>query len=250
MATKTRILLAPRKLRLPSSSRTYYSHNHPPPPGPFNPVESTILSASAPHIPTHGFTLTTLSLGAKDAGYIDASTNLFPRGAFALVQWHLYTQRMALQKQRGIISPAVREGERAPGVGTKVKMLTWERLMGNRDVVHRWQEALALMALPSNIPPSLRELGALSDEIWYLSGDTSVDSSWYTKRASLSSIYAASELFMTTDKTDGYKETRAFMERRFGDVQAVGGAVGSLGQWVGFNARAGLNVLRSKGARI
>lgn len=111
-------------------------------------------------------------------------------------------------------------------------------------------KALALMALPSNIPPSLRELGALSDEIWYLSGDTSVDSSWYTKRASLSSIYAASELFMTTDKTDGYKETRAFMERRFGDVQVVGGAVGSLGQWVGFNARAGLNVLRSKGARV
>ncbi|TVY88226.1 Ubiquinone biosynthesis protein coq9, mitochondrial, partial [Lachnellula willkommii] len=123
-----------------------------------------------------------------------------------------------------------------------------------RNLVVRTAEmktkALALMALPSNIPPSLRELGALSDEIWYLSGDTSVDSSWYTKRASLSSIYAASELFMTTDKTDGYKETRAFMERRFGDVQAVGGAVGSLGQWVGFNARAGLNVMRSKGARI
>jgi len=111
-------------------------------------------------------------------------------------------------------------------------------------------KALALMALPSNIPSSLRELGALSDEIWYLAGDTSVDSSWYTKRASLSSLYAASELFMTTDKSEGYDETRAFMERRFGDVQAVGSAVGSLGQWVGFNARAGLNVLRSKGVRI
>ncbi|TVY84759.1 Mitochondrial ubiquinone biosynthesis protein coq9, partial [Lachnellula suecica] len=173
-----------------------------------------------------------------------------PARAFALVHWHLYTQRMALSKLHRIIDPEVSEGSKMPGVGSKVKLLTWERLMGDRDVVHRWQEALALMASPSNIPPSLRELSALSDEIWYLAGDTSVDSSWYTKRASLSSIYAASELFMTTDKSEGYEETRAFMERRFGDVQAVGGAVGSFGQWVGFNARAGLNVLRSKGVRI
>jgi ubiquinone biosynthesis protein COQ9 len=144
MATKTRILLTPRHYKFPSSLRTYHSHNHPPPPGPFTPVESTILSASVPHIPSHGFTLTSLSLGAKDAGYIDASTNLFPRGAFALVHWHLYTHRMALSKQRGIISPEVREGEKAPGVGTKVKLLTWERLMGNREIVHRWQEVCFL----------------------------------------------------------------------------------------------------------
>jgi len=26
------------------------------------------------------------------------------------------------------------------GVGGKVKALTWQRLMGNREVVHRWQE--------------------------------------------------------------------------------------------------------------
>jgi ubiquinone biosynthesis protein COQ9 len=106
------------------------------------------------------------------------------------------------------------------------------------------------MAQPSNIPTSLKELAALSDEIWFLSGDTSVDTSWYTKRASLSTIYAATELFMTTDKSPDYVDTREFLDRRFRDVQIVGGAVGSVGQWVGFTAHAGLNVLRSKGVRI
>jgi ubiquinone biosynthesis protein COQ9 len=106
------------------------------------------------------------------------------------------------------------------------------------------------MAQPSSIPTSISELSALSDEIWFLSGDTSVDTSWYTKRASLSTIYAATELFMTTDKSSGFIGTREFLDRRFKDGQIIGNAVGSVGQWVGFTAHAGLNVLRSKGLRI
>lgn len=106
------------------------------------------------------------------------------------------------------------------------------------------------MAQPSNIPTSMSELSALADEIWFLSGDTSVDTSWYTKRASLSTIYAATELFMTTDKSPDFKDTREFLERRFKDGQIVGSTLGSVGQWVGFTAHAGLNVLRSKGVRV
>lgn len=96
----------------------------------------------------------------------------------------------------------------------------------------------------------MSELSALADEIWFLSGDTSVDTSWYTKRASLSTIYAATELFMTTDKSPDFKDTREFLERRFKDGQIVGSTLGSVGQWVGFTAHAGLNVLRSKGVRV
>lgn len=83
-----------------------------------------------------------------------------------------------------------------------------------------------------------------------MSGDTSVDSSWYTKRASLSTIYAATELYMTTDRSEGFRDTRGFLERRFRDSQVLGGVVGGIGQWAGFTAMAGLNVLRSKGVRI
>lgn len=111
-------------------------------------------------------------------------------------------------------------------------------------------QALAIMAQPSYVPESLKELAKLSDEIWFLVGDTSVDPSWYTKRASLSAIYASTELFMTTDRSEGFVETSKFLRRRLGEVQGVGGTLRSLGQWVGFTASAGMNVLRSKGARI
>lgn len=106
------------------------------------------------------------------------------------------------------------------------------------------------MAQPSYAPESLKELARLADEIWFLSGDTSVDSSWYTKRATLSMIYSTAELFMTNDTSINFVETNQFLLRRLEEAQSFSGLVGSVGQWVGFTANAGINVLRSKGVRV
>lgn len=111
-------------------------------------------------------------------------------------------------------------------------------------------QALAIMAQPGYVTTSLKELARLSDEIWFLAGDTSVDPSWYTKRASLSVVYSSTELFMTNDHSPDFVETEKFLQRRLADVKSAGTAVGSMGQWVGFTASAGINVLRSKGVWI
>jgi ubiquinone biosynthesis protein COQ9 len=106
------------------------------------------------------------------------------------------------------------------------------------------------MSLLENIPASLKELNALSDEIWYLAGDTTVDFSWYTKRASLAAIYASSEMFMTTDKSNGFSETRAFVDRRLEDTQKMGSAVGGFPQYLGFWAANSVHLARSWGMRV
>lgn len=106
------------------------------------------------------------------------------------------------------------------------------------------------MAQPSYVPNSLKELARLSDEIWFLSGDKSVDSSWYTKRATLSMIYTSTELFMTNDASPNFVDTKQFLSRRLEEVKSMGGTASSIGQWVGFTMNAGVNVLRSKGLRI
>lgn len=106
------------------------------------------------------------------------------------------------------------------------------------------------MAQPTYIPSSLKELAKLADEIYYLAGDLSVDPSWYTKRASLSTIYAAAELFMTNDHSPDFRDTREFLRRRLSETSELGAAASSIREWVGFTASAGVNVLRSKGVRI
>src|SRR5947208_8049567 len=85
--------------RRPISSRqSYHSYEHESISSPFNATEEAVLAASLRHVPMHGFTNASLSLGAREAGYLDITANLFPRGAFDLVNYHLVTKRLALKK--------------------------------------------------------------------------------------------------------------------------------------------------------
>lgn len=106
------------------------------------------------------------------------------------------------------------------------------------------------MSLAGNIPPSLRELFLLADEMWFLAGDEAVDSSWYTKRATLSSIYAATETYSTTDKSTDFKDTEEFLNRRLEEARVVGGAYRNFREWIGFQGVATVNMARNWGVRI
>ncbi|KAF2711531.1 ubiquinone biosynthesis protein COQ9 [Pleomassaria siparia CBS 279.74] len=219
-------------------------------PAPFPPAESAILSSAIAHVPNYGFTLDALKLGARDAGYLDVSTNLLPRGVFDLVNYHLVMQRLALKDSVQFPAEGGQGNGKKLGIGAKVRTLTLSRLRANEPIIHRWQEALAIMAQPSYISPSLAELAKLADEIWFLAGDTSVDTSWYTKRASLSTIYSATEVFMTQDKSKNFAETEQFLDARLEEVTKVGGFLQAFGEWADFTGHSAVNVLRSKGLRI
>lgn len=141
--------LARSTRRTPHISRqthAYHSYDYAQPP-PFPPAETKILSAAYAHVPAHGFTIDALKLGARDAGYLDASTNLFPRGAFELVNYHLVTQRLALASAA---QPSTSHSK-PPSVGTKVRALTLARLRANEPVLHRWQDVQ-----PPHIPTDSR----------------------------------------------------------------------------------------------
>jgi hypothetical protein len=140
--TPTRKLIHPSSLpALASPKRTYYSYETPLPP-PYPPTETAILSSALSHVPITGWTNLSLRNGARDAGYLDVSTNLFPKAEFELVLYHLRTQRLGLKDK--IQFPE----EAKVGQARKVKSLVMERLRGNVevDVQGRWQEV--------SVPPS------------------------------------------------------------------------------------------------
>ncbi|MBE3045524.1 hypothetical protein IMZ48_23860, partial [Candidatus Bathyarchaeota archaeon] len=113
-------------------------YDHPPATGTFNTTETAILSAAYAHVPALGFTQAALGRGARDAGYSDVSTTALQDGLFSLVRYHLVTRREALAGRGAEVFGI--EGEAEAPVGDRVERLTWERLLGNRDVVHKWQE--------------------------------------------------------------------------------------------------------------
>lgn len=138
--------LRPRRSQT-SARRTYHSCEHDAPP-PFPPAENAILSAAIPHVSTQGFTTAALSHGARDVGYVDASINLFPAGAFALVNYHLVAQRLALADYHSTTAKQQAGG----GVAEQVEALAWQRLQANKPIVHRWQEVRSSSFFP---PPTL-----------------------------------------------------------------------------------------------
>jgi len=70
---------------------------------------------------------------------------------------------------------------------------------------------MALGAHPQNVLTTYSKLHNIADYIWYITGDMSIDMSWYSKRIIVSGVYVGTELFMLTDGSEGFKETDEFL---------------------------------------
>ena len=96
------------------------------------------------------------------------------------------------------------------------------------EIVEPWREAvrraLAVLALPQHAPLAVRLLYETVDGIWYAAGDSATDFSFYTKRATLAGIYAATLLYWLEDRSPGSADTRAFLDRRLAGAARIGAA--------------------------
>jgi ubiquinone biosynthesis protein COQ9 len=139
--------------------------------------------------------------------------------------------RLAMPKsQAGMIDVYIQEVDRAleayftperlsgMKIREKIRSLVWRRLeiMGPaREAVRR---ALAILAMPQNLPLALRTSWRTADLMWRIAGDTSSDFNHYTKRMTLGAVYGSTLLTWLDDQSDGWTETAAFLDRRIDDV--------------------------------
>lgn len=80
------------------------------------------------------------------------------------------------------------------------------------------RRALAIMASPQNIPAATRIGWRSADRMWRLAGDTATDFNHYTKRMTLSAVYASTLAVFVNDESEGFADTRAFLDRRIDNV--------------------------------
>ena len=139
--------------------------------------------------------------------------------------------RLAMPKsQAGMIDLYIQEVDRAleayftperlarMKIREKIRSLVWRRLeiMGPaREAVRR---ALAILAMPQNVPLALRIGWRTADLMWRIAGDTSTDFNHYTKRMTLGAVYGSTLLAWLDDKSEGWTDTGAFLDRRIDDV--------------------------------
>jgi ubiquinone biosynthesis protein COQ9 len=100
----------------------------------------------------------------------------------------------------------------------RIRALVWHRLeiMGPaREAVRR---ALAILAMPQNLPLALRISWRSADLMWRIAGDSSTDFNHYTKRMTLGAVYGSTLLAWLDDQSEGWADTAAFLDRRIDDV--------------------------------
>ncbi|KAI5806360.1 ubiquinone biosynthesis protein COQ9 [Geopyxis carbonaria] len=231
--------------RFASRNNYFHSSQHPLPEPGYNSIENEILRSALTHVPEHGFSKSALLMGSRDSGYPDISANLFPNAVFSLIKYHLVTQRQQLRQNTDLVKLQGSLG-RAASLTEKIRLACITRLRGNKQIINHWPQALAVMSLAENLPESISELGKLSNDIWSLAGDNGTDTSWYSRRAVLSAIYASTELYMTQDQSSDHIETWRFLDRRLTESRVFGNTLGHVTSYFGFTARASFNAIKSK----
>jgi ubiquinone biosynthesis protein COQ9 len=142
--------------------------------------------------------------------------------------------RLAMPKtQAGMIDLYIQEVDRAleayftaerlapMKIREKIRALVWRRLEIMGPAREAMRRALAILAMPQNLPLALRISWRSADLMWRIAGDTSTDYNYYTKRMTLGAVYASTLLVWLDDQSEGWSESAAFLNRRIDDVMQI-----------------------------
>jgi ubiquinone biosynthesis protein COQ9 len=160
-----------------------------------------------------GWARAAVDSAAKQLGIDPTKARLaMPKGQAAMIDLYIQEVDRALEAW---FTPKRLSGMK---IRAKIRALIWRRLeiMGPaREAVRR---ALAILAMPRNLPLALRISWRTADLMWRIAGDTSTDFNHYTKRMTLGAVYASTLLAWLDDQSEGWTDTAAFLDRRIDDV--------------------------------
>jgi ubiquinone biosynthesis protein COQ9 len=177
-----------------------------------------LIAAMLPDVAFDGWSRHALRNAARRASLpVDEALALFPRGAPDLIaafsRWadHQMLERL----DAAAVDPLSLSRRIALAMQLRFAVLApW------REAVRR---GLSVLAMPQNALLGLRLLYDTVDAIWHGVGDDSTDFSFYTKRATLAGLYASAVLFWLDDRSPGFTDTEAFIERRLVDLHRLTG---------------------------
>ncbi len=178
-------------------------------------VTEKLLQAIKAHVPFEGWSEDAFRAAAEDAGIdMAVARAACPRGApdlavayheagDALMEARIEAADMSEMRFRDRIAAAV----------------IWRlEAVEDRELVRR---GMTHFALPQYAGEGTRLIWGTADRIWTALGDTSRDVNWYTKRATLSGVYASTVLYWLGDASEDMVATRAFLDRRIDDVMQI-----------------------------
>ncbi|MDJ1006464.1 MAG: COQ9 family protein [Paracoccaceae bacterium] len=178
-------------------------------------LKEKLLDAALPHVAFDGWSpkvfRTAVEEVGADRGLAEAAC---PRGAVDLAL--AYHDRGDALMRAGLKTAEFADLR----FRDKVAEALWIRLevIDDKEAARR---AATLFALPHHAGDSAKAVWQTADAVWTALGDASDDYNWYTKRATLSGVWAATVLYWLGDDSPGHVNTRAFIDRRIDDVMQI-----------------------------
>jgi ubiquinone biosynthesis protein COQ9 len=172
-----------------------------------------LLDAVLLHVMFDGWSKTAIRHAATDLDVdLFHFDRYFPNGPLDLVTFFIQNaddEMEATLQERDALSLKIRERI------TLAVRLRLELYAPHREEVRK---ALTLLSLPQNTVLATKLTAGTVSRMWHATGDASVDFSYYTKRLTLSAVYASTFLYWLDDQSDDFKKTWSFLDRRIENV--------------------------------
>lgn len=168
-----------------------------------------LITAAATHAPFLGWGPAALAAAARDCDLpaVEAA-RIFPGGAMDMIARHNAMADAAMVKALSALDLSQMKTRDRVAAAIRIRLT---QTAPHREAVRR---ALALLALPHNVPAATKMLYRTVDSIWRACGDAAVDWNHYSKRMLLGSVYLSTLLFWLDDRSDGFADSFAFLDRR------------------------------------
>ena len=183
---------------------------------------SDLLVAIMPHVVFDGWSQVSFDCAVSDLNMDPSLAALLaPRGAVDLaITYHRKGDADMLAAYEAATTNNLKIREKIT-LAVRLRL----EVIEHKEAVRRGS---ALFALPSLVADGAKLIWGTSDNIWLVLGDTSEDVNWYSKRATLSAVYAATLLFWLGDDSPSYEKTWSFLDRRIENVMQIETAKGQV----------------------
>lgn len=185
-------------------------------PSPLEKLRRQLALAVGENAVFDGWTVKAVDSAARQLGVDTVKARLaMPKGQAEMIDLYMQEVDRALEAYftpERLASLKIRE---------KIRALVWRRLEIMAPAREAVRRALATLAMPQNVPLALRISWRSADLMWRIAGDTSTDFNHYTKRLTLLGVYGSTLLVWLDDKSEGWADTAAFLDRRIDDVMKI-----------------------------
>lgn len=185
-------------------------------PSPLEQLRRTLALAVGENAVFDGWSRAAIDSAARQLGIDPVQARLaMPKSKAGMID--LYIQEV----DRGLEAYFTRERVSKLKIRERIRALIWRRLEIMAPAREAVRRALAILAMPQNVPLALRIGWRTADRMWRIAGDTSTDFNHYTKRMTLGAVYGSTLLVWLDDKSEGWVDTAAFLDRRIDDVMKI-----------------------------